>query len=131
VGGGVLPSVGGGDGAVQEVGMRDVVSFAALVLERPEEFLAKRVELASEELTGAEVARALSRVVGRQFAAERVRCKSLPDGVARLFVWLEQIGDHVGIAPLPARYRGVGWLSFERWAARQDWSKLKRLDGRQ
>src|SRR5262249_25513482 len=42
---GVFPSPVGTDRPLQQVAIRDVVSFAALVLERPEEFLAKRVEL--------------------------------------------------------------------------------------
>jgi nucleoside-diphosphate-sugar epimerase len=46
------------------------------------------------------------------------------DGLARLFDWLDRIGDQVDIATLHARYPQVGWHSFERWAEAQDWERL-------
>ena len=50
--------------------------------------------------------------------------ESLPDGLARLFDWLERIGDQVDIATLHARYPEVGWQSFERWVEAQDRERL-------
>jgi hypothetical protein len=53
-----------------------------------------------------------------------VTVDSLPDGLARLFDWLDRTGDQVDIATLHARYPEVGWQSFERWAESQDWKQL-------
>src|SRR5262249_40984963 len=124
LGAGVLPSPVPVHRPLQQVAIGDVAAFTALVLERPADFLGQRVEIASDELTGEAAARALSRVVGRQFGAEGVSLASVPDSLARLFSWLERTGDHVDISALHARYREVGWHSFESWARAQDWAQL-------
>jgi uncharacterized protein YbjT (DUF2867 family) len=123
---GVLPSPVDVDRPVQQVAIANVATFVALVLEDPGEFVGKRVEIASDELTAADAALALSRIAGRRFAARRVEGDSLSRGLAPLFGWLERVGDHVDIAALRARHPAVGWLSFERWAERQDWQALAR-----
>jgi uncharacterized protein YbjT (DUF2867 family) len=123
---GMLPSPVDADRPVQQVAIANVAAFAALVLEHPGDFVGQRVEIASDELTAADAALALSRVAGRRFAAQRVERDSLSDGLVRLFGWLERVGDHVDIGGLHARYPAVGWLSFERWAERQDWQALAR-----
>ena len=121
---GVLPSPVAVDRTLQQVAIADVAAFTTVVLGCPEEFVGRRVEIASDELTASEAAQALSRAVGRHFDAEQVSVESLPGGLARLFGWLERTGDHVDIAALRAAYPEVGWLSFERWARRQDWRQL-------
>jgi len=109
---------------LQQVAILDVAVFTRMVLERPREFLGRRVEIASDELSASAAAHALSRALGRHFEARRVSLESLPDGLARLFDWLERIGDQVDIATLHARYPEVGWHSFERWVEAQDWERL-------
>jgi uncharacterized protein YbjT (DUF2867 family) len=126
---GVFPSPVGVSRRFQQVAIDDVAAFTTVVLERPGEFLARRVEVASDELTGAEAAQALSRAAGRHFEAEQVNLESMPNGLARLFAWLEGIGDQVDIAAIHARYPEVGWLSFERWARRQNGRGLARPGG--
>jgi uncharacterized protein YbjT (DUF2867 family) len=126
---GVLPSPVGVSRSLQQVAIRDVAAFTTLALERPAQFLAHRVEIACDELTGVGAPEALSRAVGRHFNAEQPSFELLPDGLARLFAWLERIGDHVEIAALRARYPEVGWLSFERWAGRQDGGQLAKPGG--
>jgi uncharacterized protein YbjT (DUF2867 family) len=123
---GVLPSPVDVDRPVQQVAIANVATFVALVLEDPGEFVGRRVEIASDELTAADAALAMSRIVGRRFAARRVEGDSLGGGLAPLFGWLERVGDHVDIAALRARHPSVGWLSFERWAERQDLQALAR-----
>jgi uncharacterized protein YbjT (DUF2867 family) len=125
---GILPSPVDVGRPLQQVAIDDVATFAALVLEHPDEFAGERVQVAFDELTANEAARVLSRLAGRPFAAQRASLEALPVGLARLFGWLERVGDHVDIAALHARYPQVRWLSFERWAARQDWRALARGD---
>jgi uncharacterized protein YbjT (DUF2867 family) len=122
LGAGVFPSPVGPDRPVQQVALGDVVAFTALVLETPEEFVDQRVEIASDERTGAEIAQELSRAAGRRFDLQRVEVRWLPSGVGRLFEWLERVGDRV--AALHARYPQVDRTSFERWAQRQAWDQL-------
>ena len=78
---------------------------------------------------GGEAAQALAGGLGRHLDAEQVSLESLPNGLARLFGWLERIGDHVDITALRALYPEVDWLSFERWVRRQDWRPLTRPGG--
>jgi uncharacterized protein YbjT (DUF2867 family) len=123
---GVLPSPVDVDRPVQQVAIANVARFVALVLEDPGEFVGKRIEIASDELTTADAALTLSRVTGRRVAAQHVERESLSDGLVRLFDWLERVGDHVDVVALRAHHPAVGWLSFERWAERQDWRALAR-----
>jgi uncharacterized protein YbjT (DUF2867 family) len=123
---GIFPSPVGVRRSLQQVAIADVAAFTRLVLERPEAFLGERVEIASDELTAAAAAQALSRAAGRHFEAQRLSLERLPDGLARLFGWLERIGDDVDIEALHDRYAEVGWHSFERWAEAQDWRGLAR-----
>src|SRR3712207_9328148 len=51
---------------LQQITPSDIAAFTALVLERREEFVDWRVDIASDELTGDEVAEFLSRVTGRE-----------------------------------------------------------------
>src|SRR5262245_58890246 len=74
---GIFPSPVGVCRHLQHVAIADVTAFARLVLERPDEFLGQRVEIASDELTGAAAAQALSRVVGRRFDPQQVSLESV------------------------------------------------------
>jgi uncharacterized protein YbjT (DUF2867 family) len=121
---GTLPSPVSLRRPLQQVAIVDVAVFTRMVLERPGEFLGRRVEIASDELSASTAAHVLSRALGRHFEAQRVSLASLPDGLARLFDWLERTGDQVDIATLHARYPEVSWHSFKRWAEAQDWEQF-------
>jgi uncharacterized protein YbjT (DUF2867 family) len=122
---GAFPSPVGVRTPLQQVALDDVVAFTALVLERgPNEFSGQRIAIASTASSATEAAQVLSRVLGRQFGAQRLDAELLPHALVRLFDWLERVGDHVDIPALHARYGEVPWLSFEGWVERQDWDAL-------
>jgi uncharacterized protein YbjT (DUF2867 family) len=54
------------DVPLQQVATADIAAFASLVLERPERFAGQRIELASVQPTEEQLARALSRWLGRE-----------------------------------------------------------------
>jgi uncharacterized protein YbjT (DUF2867 family) len=110
-----------GDRALQQVVIEDVAAFAVEALERPAEFVGRRVELASEALTGEQAAAALTRATGRHYEFERLPLDSFPPPLRLLFEWLNRTGTDVDIRALHREHPEVGWHSFERWASAQEW----------
>jgi uncharacterized protein YbjT (DUF2867 family) len=107
------------DTPLQQVALADLASFAALAIERPEEFAGRRVPLASDELSGERSAAAIERVTGRPRRAERLGPDGLPPGLQALFAWLETVGHHVDIAALRTLYPEVGWRRYDDWVSSQ------------
>jgi uncharacterized protein YbjT (DUF2867 family) len=118
------------DRPLQQLAIEDVAAVAAVVLERPDDFAGERIELAGDELTGAEAAATLARVTGRRFIFQPVPPHALPDGLRALFEWLDGVGHHVDIPALRSRFPPVQWHSFERWAGVAAQLVAGRGDGR-
>lgn len=113
---GVLPSPISVDVPLQQLAIADLARFVALAVERPDQFGARRIPLASDELTATEAATAVSRVVGRELRAEPTPADHISPGLRVLFDWLEQHGHHIDIAALRTHYQDVGWHDYSRWA---------------
>jgi uncharacterized protein YbjT (DUF2867 family) len=110
-----------GDRMLQQVAIEDIASFAVLALEQPHRFRGKRIELASDELSGREAAAALSRATQRPFDFEELAREALAPPLRILFDWLERVGTSVDIPALRSAHPEVRWHSFEEWAAGQEW----------
>jgi uncharacterized protein YbjT (DUF2867 family) len=113
---------------LQQIALSDIAGFAAVVLENREEFVGRRVDVASDELTGEEVAEILTRATGREIgyvelALEQVRETMGEDG-ARMFEWFDQTGYSAAIDALRQEHPEVDWHTFEEWAMTQDWSAV-------
>lgn len=113
---------------LQQIALSDIAAFTGAVLENREEFVGRRVDIASDELAGEEVAQVLTRVTGREIhyvelPIEQVRQAMGEDG-ARMFEWFDQVGYSADIAVLRRDHPEVGWHTFEEWAKEQDWSAL-------
>jgi uncharacterized protein YbjT (DUF2867 family) len=113
---GFYPSPVPVDLPMQQIAIADLVRFAALVIERPDEFAGGRVALASDELTAIEAADALSSATGREIQAGQTPPERLNPGLRSLFQWLERDGHHVDIAALRNLYPDIGWHTYSRWA---------------
>jgi uncharacterized protein YbjT (DUF2867 family) len=107
---------------LQQIAVEDIAQFTALVIERRESFLGKRIDIASDELTLATVAAAISEASGRH-----VEYKALPidavrgqnEDLAKMYEWFDRVGydaDVVGLRPL---YPEVHWHRFIDWAREQ------------
>lgn len=113
--------------SLQQIALEDIARFDALVLERPEEFRGVRIDIASDELTGAALAETVSRHAGR-----RVRYVETPinevrawsEDFALMLEWFDRVGYSVDIGRLRRDYPEVGWHTFEDWAREQDWSAV-------
>ncbi len=109
---------------LQQIAVADIAQFAALVIERRESFLGKRIELASDELTMVTAAAAISAISGRhvEYTAipiDAVRQQS--EDVARMFEWFDRVGYDADVVGLRSLYPEIDWHSFNVWAREQDW----------
>ncbi len=112
---------------LQQVALRNLAEFACLVFERRGEFLGKEIDIASDELTGNEAAKALSGVLGVRIEYVEIPIESLrkrSEDLAKMNEWMNKAGYDVDIKALHRAYPEVGWLTFAAWAERQDWSSL-------
>jgi len=118
-----------GDRKLQQLALRDLARFVVLVMEERERFLGLRIDIASEELTGFDEARVLSRLGGRTIEYNRTPIEELrkahPD-MAIMFEWFDRTGYSVEIERLHRDYPEVEWHTFAKWASAQDWSFLKK-----
>ena len=114
---------------LQQIALSDIAAFTGVVLENREKFVGRRLDIASDELAGEEVAEVLTRVTGREIhyvelPLEQVRQAMGEDG-ARMFEWFDQVGYSADIESLRRDHQEVGWHTFEDWAKEQHWSPLK------
>jgi uncharacterized protein YbjT (DUF2867 family) len=105
----------------------DIGAFAALVLERPARFAGRRIDLASDERTPAQLAEILAGATGsaithRQVPLAHVRQRSAD--LAAMFDYFTTVGLTVDVAGLRRDHPEVGWHSFVDWATAQDWPTL-------
>ncbi|GAA3432936.1 NmrA/HSCARG family protein [Kutzneria kofuensis] len=99
----------------------DIGAFAALVIGRRKEFLKQRVDIASDERTGKEMARTLGAVLGRAIEYDSASVKDVAQystDLAAMFDYFERVGMDVDITRLRTDYPEVGWHSFADWAAK-------------
>lgn len=105
---------------VQLIPASDTARFAALVIERPGEFAGRRVEVASDEVTGPKAARILSEVLHRPIAHSQTVPGPLAP-MAPFFQWIAEVGFHADVQQLRTSYPEIDWQSLPHWAAGQDW----------
>jgi len=105
----------------------DIGTFAALVLQRRDEFAGRRIDIASDECTPAEMAEILTGAIGRPIGHQEVpltHVRSRSADLAAMFEYFSTSGLDVDVAGLHRDYPEVGWHSFTDWAANQDWTAL-------
>ncbi|TJZ57360.1 NmrA/HSCARG family protein [Streptomyces piniterrae] len=105
----------------------DIGAFAALVLQRGDEFTGRRIDIASDERTPGQIAEALTAAVGRPIAHKEVplaHVRTRSTDLAAMFEYFTTCGLDVDVAGLRRDYPEVGWHSFTDWAAGQDWTAL-------
>jgi uncharacterized protein YbjT (DUF2867 family) len=104
---------------LQQSALENIAEFSAQVLERRKPFLRKRIDIASDEVTGEQAAEILSNVLGN-----KIRYVSVPlqqvyqanEDMARMYDWYEKAGTGIDIASLHREYPEVNWLTFRDWA---------------
>ncbi len=112
---------------LQLIAVEDIAGFVRLILERPGEFQGKRIDIASDALTGPAMAQALSQANGRDITYVEASLEDLgvqSGDLARMWEWFAQAGYRVNIEALVRSYPEVGWHDFGRWARERDWTVL-------
>jgi uncharacterized protein YbjT (DUF2867 family) len=112
---------------LQQIAVADIAQFNALVIERRESFLGKRIDIASDELTVATAAAAISEASGRaiEYTALPIDAvRQWNDDLARMFEWFDRVGYDADIVGLRWLYPEVAWHGFSVWAREQDWSAI-------
>ena len=112
---------------VQQIPLQDIAAFLALVIEKRDQFLGTRIDIASDELDGSKAAEILSQALGRKIEyfevpIDKVRAES--EDMAKMYEWFNSVGYSVNISALRQDYPEVGWHTFEEWVKAQDWSIL-------
>jgi uncharacterized protein YbjT (DUF2867 family) len=112
--GGALPLPLPLDKPLHQVALRDLGAVVAAILDRRDEHLSTRIEIAGDAPTPREMASALG-VRATQTPLAQLRERS-PD-LAAMYAFLAEVGYDIDIAALRARFPEVAWTSFAAWAA--------------
>jgi uncharacterized protein YbjT (DUF2867 family) len=110
---------------LQQIPVEDIAQFTALVIERRESFLGKRIDIASDELTLTTVAAAISEASGRPIkytAIPIAAARAQSEDLARMYEWFDRVGYDADVVGLRALYPEVSWHRFVDWAREQRWS---------
>ncbi|MFI9617172.1 NmrA/HSCARG family protein [Streptomyces sp. NPDC052023] len=102
---------------LQQLARPDHGAFAAEVLLNPGPYVGKRIELASDAPTPAQMATALSAAVGREVQHVYVPLEEIsnPDMHA-MWTFLNGPGYQVDVPALHAAHPEIAWTSFADWA---------------
>lgn len=109
---------------LQQIALSDIAQFTALAIERRGSFLGTRIDIASDELTNATAAAAISAASGRHIAytalpIDAVRQQN--EDLARMFEWFDRVGYDADVVGLREVYPEVTWHRFSVWAGEQNW----------
>jgi len=112
---------------LQQSALENIAEFSALVLERHKPFLGKRIDIASDEITGEQAAKILSNELGYmiryvQIPFERIRESN--EDMARMYEWYEKVGTGIDIPNLHQKYPEVNWRTFNDWVKSQNWNEI-------
>jgi uncharacterized protein YbjT (DUF2867 family) len=105
--------------ALQQIAVADIGAMAALAFENRDRLLGARIDVASDELTGEEAARKLSRALGEEVRYQQLSLETLrqqsPE-YATMFQWFDDVGYSADIEALRKGFPEVGWHRFDEWA---------------
>src|SRR5919205_363947 len=104
---------------LQQSALQNIAEFSAMVLQRRKPFLGKRIDIASDEVTGEQAAEILSNVLGykiRYIPVPLEQVYQANEDMARMYEWYEKIGTGIDIASLHQEYPEIDWLTFRDWA---------------
>lgn len=107
------------DLVLQQVAVADIGAFGAHVVANRDAFLGRRVDIASDELTSAESAEALTGALDRRISTFEVpmdQIRAFSEDFALMYEWFISTGYSVDIEELHAAYPEVGWHRFADWA---------------
>ena len=81
--------------------------------------MGKRIDIASDEVTGQQAAEILSNELGYKIKYVPVPLEQVyqaNEDMARMYEWYEKVGTGIDITNLHQGYPKVNWLTFKDWA---------------
>src|SRR3954470_11951905 len=112
---------------LQQSALQNIAEFSALVLERRKPFLGKRIDIASDEVTGEQIAKILSKESGLHIRYVQIpldRVYQSNQDMARMYEWYEKVGTGIDIPRLLQEYSKINWMTFKNWAENQNWNEF-------
>jgi uncharacterized protein YbjT (DUF2867 family) len=112
---------------LQHVALADLSALTALVVEQRDRFLGRRINIASFEITGADLAAAVTRASRREIRYVEqplAEVRSYSADTAAMLEWFDRVGYSADLAGLRREYKEVAWHTAEQWVSEQDWSVL-------
>ncbi len=121
------------DRTLQLIAVDDIGAFAAIAFDNPQEWIGKAVELAGDELTEAQRAEILSRVVGRPVRVIAPQDRPGLDEAAkaeqrRMREWFNDAGYQADIPALREIYPRLH--TFEEWLRESGWEHAAASEGK-
>lgn len=110
---------------MQTIAVEDIGEFAALAFENPSAYLGKTIEISGDELTEAQMAAILAKVIGRPVT---LTAPEMPAGTAptkeqiAMFTFFNGQGYDADIPALRKLYSGLH--TFEQWLRQTGWTNL-------
>jgi uncharacterized protein YbjT (DUF2867 family) len=114
---------------LQMISIETIADFVVYILEHRERFLKQTIDIASDSITGNEVANILSEINGHKIDYIRLnydQISSRSDYVIKMYKWLNEIGFDVDIQSLHKRYPEISWLRFNEWAKHRQWIDIRK-----
>jgi len=113
---------------LDQVTVKDIAGMAVHAFENPVEMIGRRVDIASDRVSGEEVARILGGIFGKDlpyqvFPIAQIR-QWAGEEIATMFEAFEANTDFIDLDSLHAAYPQVRWHSFEDWARTVDWDRV-------
>ncbi len=108
---------------LQQSALQNIAEFSALVLERRKPFLGKRIDIASDEVTGEQAAEILSNELRYRIKYVHIPLEEVyqaNEDMARMYEWYERVGTGIDISALHQNYPEVNWLTFKDWVKSQN-----------
>jgi len=112
------------DRPLKMISVADIAAFAVHVIEHPTAFANEHIDIAADELTGLQMAAALTSALGRPVAYEEQSLEAVRDqfeDMAIMYAWFDEVGFTVDVDALHARYPEIPWTPFADWARTQRW----------
>lgn len=110
---------------LQQIAVTDIAQIVASVISRRDDFIGKRINVASDELTGDQMVEVLQQVTGKEFQFEGFSpnvVRENSEDLALMFEWFDKKGYSANIEKLKKEFPEVTLTSFEAFAKSIDWT---------
>ncbi|SDG52006.1 Uncharacterized conserved protein YbjT, contains NAD(P)-binding and DUF2867 domains [Sinosporangium album] len=108
--------------SLQMIAVEDIGAFTALVFSRPDEFIGRKIPLAGDELTLAQIVETFTKVTGIPARYERQdieQVRAYSEDAAHMYEFFAEKGFQADIPALREIYPGL--TTLEGWLRRTDW----------